>query len=130
MKLEADQEDQEILARLGGDPRVMELFSLALTAYEFLPAGLLNLKTGKPTRSRIIETFESFGFRVAPIPWERFPKRFHKNRPLLQLFKEPLSDAEIEQYWVDLIAAQTPEPPPKKRRRGPANPPDGGVASK
>lgn len=110
------QEHAALIERLGGDPRVFRLLEIALTAYRFLPSGMINLHTGKTTRQGIIEAIESFGIRVAEIPWHRFPKRFHKNRPELQLFKEPLTADEIEQHFVELIAAAQSLDAPKKRR--------------
>jgi len=115
-KTEAENEDSQLLEKLGGDERVLKLLEIAITAYKFLPSGMMNLTTGKSTRTSIIEAIEAFGIPAARIPWERFPKRFHKNRPELQLFKEPLTAAEIKDYWAEVIAAQEPERP--KRSKG------------
>ena len=118
-----DKEDDtpSILEKLGGDARVLALFELAMTAYAYLPRTLMNWKTGEDTHDRIIKIIESFGFRAAPIPWSRFPKRFHKNPAVLQLFKAHLTDAEIEQYFSKLIAdnsAPLPKPRAKRKNRG------------
>jgi hypothetical protein len=99
-----DSDDPRILAKLGGDQRIFRLLEIAMTAYAWLPGGLTSVTTGKSTRSQIIEAIEAFGFRAAPIPWERFPKRFHKNKPRLQLFEPSLTDQEIAKYFDELVA--------------------------
>ncbi len=111
-------DDAKVLEILGGDERVMRLLEIALTAYKFLPGGMINLTTGRPTRKAIIDAIEAFGFRAADIPWERFPKRFHQNRPQLQLFRGDLTDAAIEQHWAEVIAAQPPDAPRRRAKRG------------
>ncbi len=108
-------DDAELLQMLGGDQRVFELLEIAVTAYAYLPANLMNWKTGEQTRAKIRRVIESFGVQTVDIPWNRFPKRFQHNRPTLHFLRQPLSEAEVEQYIADLIAANTPLP---KSNRG------------
>ena len=112
----AEENSPELLAKLGGDARVLALLKIALVAYTHLPHGMYNLTTGKPTRDGIIAAIEAFGIPAKRIPWERFPRRFHKNLPKLQLFKQDLTDAEIEEHWVDLITSQPPDPAKRRRK--------------
>lgn len=100
------QEDTRVLEMLGGDPRVLALFGIALTAYTWLPDGMIDLTNGEDTRTKIVRAIEAFGFRAREIPWHRFPRRFQKNKPKLQLFDSGLTDEKIEQYFDELIELQ------------------------
>lgn len=106
-----------MLALVGGDERVLRLIDIALTAYAWIPANLVDLNTPEwePTRNGIAKAIEAFGVTCVPIPWHRFPKRFHKNRPQLSLLRGKRTEAECNQYIEDLIAANA-EKKPRKRR--------------
>lgn len=112
---ELTEDDKLLLAKLGGDARVFSLFQIALTAYTFLPLGMMDLRTGKATRQTIIEIFESFGLRAVNIPWHRFPRRFHRNKPDVWLMKDGADPADDEAFIAEVIAAQSPDPVKKKR---------------
>ena len=110
-------DDARLLEKLVGDRRVLGLLEIAMTAYSFLPAGMLNWKTGELTRSKIERVIQSFGIPCAPIPWDRFPKRFHKNKPTLELFRSGMTASKIEKYFENLIAANQEKPKATRTRR-------------
>jgi hypothetical protein len=111
------QENKFLIEIAGGDLRVADLIHIAATAYGWIPPNLIDIKTGVFVQDRIQKAIEAFGVTCAPIPFHRMAKRFHKNRPTLQIFKKQMSKAEVEEHMSGLVAANCDEPVRKSRKK-------------